>query len=114
MTSPATSSQGTGVPAEVTGDVVADALAPAIEDLVDEVHAMVVQAVPPFEEWPPGADGMRQRVELALYGFVELLRRGADAQLPSRQAFFDSGRIEHRGGRNLDALLTAYRIGAQA
>lgn len=93
---------------------VADALDAGLDRLVEEVLEAVVAAVPPFQEWLEDSNAVRLGVDQGLRGFVELLRSGDDAGLPGRQVYFDFGRAEHRAGRSLDALLTAYRAGAQA
>ena len=93
---------------------VADALDDGLDRLVEEVLEAVVVAVPPFQEWLEDSNAVRHGVVQGLRGFVELLRSGDDANLPGRQVYFDFGRAEHRAGRSLDALLTAYRFGAQA
>ena len=49
----------------------------------------------------------------ALDGFVELVLTGSDAGLPERQIYVEFGAGEYRVGRTLDALLRAYRAGAQ-
>ncbi|HEU4974126.1 MAG TPA: helix-turn-helix domain-containing protein [Baekduia sp.] len=93
---------------------VADALSPALDQLVDDALDAVVHVVPPFREWLVDGRGIRDAVDAGLRGFFEQLRSDDPRRLPPRQAFFDFGRIEHRAGRSLDALLTAYRVGAQA
>jgi hypothetical protein len=93
---------------------VADALEDGLDRLVEEVIEAVVAAVPPFQEWLDGDNAVRRGVDQGLRGFVELLRGGDDAHLPGQRVYFDFGRAEHRSGRSLDAVLTAYRVGAQA
>jgi PucR C-terminal helix-turn-helix domain len=93
---------------------VADALEDGLDRLVEEVIEAVVAAVPPFQEWLDGDNAVRRGVDQGLRGFVELLRSGDDAHLPGQRVYFDFGRVEHRAGRSLDAVLTAYRVGAQA
>jgi len=93
---------------------VADALEDGLDRLVEEVIEAVVAAVPPFHEWLDGDNAVRRGVDQGLRGFVELLRGGDDAHLPGQRTYFDFGRSEHRSGRSLDAVLTAYRVGAQA
>ena len=87
------------------------ALRPALPALVDEVIAAVEAAVP---EYRGGVEeNVRLGVRQALDGFVELVVTGSEASLPERQIYFEFGRGEYRVGRSLDALLTAYRAGAQ-
>ncbi|SSC25604.1 PucR C-terminal helix-turn-helix domain-containing protein, partial [Klenkia terrae] len=68
------------------------------------------------------ADGMSATIEnavqLALGGFLELATtRGADAAdtpiQPALDASYKLGRGEARGGRSMDALLGAFRVGAR-
>jgi PucR C-terminal helix-turn-helix domain len=90
---------------------VADALRPALPALGDEVIAAVERAVP---EYRAGVEeNVRRGVRQALDGFVELVVTGSDARLPERQTYVEFGRGEYRVGRSLDALLRAYRAGAQ-
>ena len=87
------------------------ALRPPLPALVDEVIAAVEAAVP---EYRGGVEeNVRLGVRQALDGFVELVVTGSEASLPERQIYFEFGRGEYRVGRSLDALLTAYRAGAQ-
>ncbi len=89
----------------------ADALRPALPGLVDEVIGAVEAAVP---EYSSGVEeNVRLGVRQALEGFVELVVTGSDARPPEREIYFEFGRGEYRVGRSLDALLTAYRAGAQ-
>jgi hypothetical protein len=96
------------------GPEVAAVLRPHLGDVADEVIAAVVAEVPPFKEWQEGSRNLRQGVERGLAGFLELLVSGDEGLLPSREVYFDFGRGELRAGRSIDAVLTAYRIAAQA
>ncbi|HEX8857176.1 MAG TPA: helix-turn-helix domain-containing protein [Thermoleophilaceae bacterium] len=90
---------------------VADALRPALPRLVGDVIAAVKAAVPMYEGV---LDSNVQRgVHQALDGFLELVAGGDEASLPGRQVYVSFGRGESRNGRTLEALLTAYRAGAQ-
>lgn len=90
---------------------VAEALRPALPALGDEVIAAVERAVP---EYRAGVEeNVRRGVRQALDGFVELVVTGSDARLPERETYVEFGRGEYRVGRSLDALLRAYRAGAQ-
>ncbi len=66
---------------------------------------------------PDYSSGVEENVRLgvrqALDGFVELVLTGSDAGLPERQIYVEFGAGEFRVGRTLDALLRAYRAGAQ-
>jgi PucR C-terminal helix-turn-helix domain len=86
-------------------------LRPVLPGLVDEVIAEVQSAVPAYET---GVDrNVRAGVRQALEGFLELVEGGDEAQVPARDVYFAFGRGEARSGRTLDALLSAYRAGAQ-
>jgi hypothetical protein len=94
-----------GVPPEV-----ARALRPALPEVVDEVIAAVQDAVPVYSG---GLDPtVRNGVHVALDGFLELVE-GGEPGLPGRDVYVRFGRAERRNGRSLDALLAAYRAGAQ-
>src|SRR3954463_15904294 len=86
-------------------------LRPALPELVDEVIAAVQAAVPAYRVLDRN---VRTGVRQALDGFVELSKTGASTQLPGRDVYLQFGRGEARNGRPLDALLGAYRVGAQA
>ncbi|MFL5826963.1 MAG: PucR family transcriptional regulator [Thermoleophilaceae bacterium] len=89
----------------------AEALRPSLPRLVDEVIAAVKTAVPVYEGV---LDANVQRgVHQALDGFLELVSGGDEASLPARGVYVSFGRGESRNGRPLEALLAAYRAGAQ-
>src|SRR5215210_3563243 len=94
---------------------VARALRPGLPALVDDVIAAVREAVPPYRRPFEGSFGRNVRVgvEQALGGFLELVESGDEARLPGREVYVELGRGELREGRSLDALLAAYRAGAQ-
>ena len=89
----------------------ARALEPALPGLVDEVIAAVESAVPDYSSGVE--ENVRLGVRQALDGFVELVLTGSDVGLPERQIYVEFGAGEFRVGRTLDALLRAYRAGAQ-
>src|SRR5215210_5439925 len=89
----------------------AEALRPVLPTLADRVITAVEEAVPEYRDGV--AENVRLGVRQALDGFVELVLTGSDASLPERQIYVEFGRGEYRVGRSLDALLTAYRAGAQ-
>src|SRR3954452_9496648 len=86
-------------------------LRPALPELVDEVIAAVQSAVPAYRVLDRN---VRTGVAQALEGFIELTDAGESQRLPGRAVYVQFGRGEARNGRPLDALLGAYRIGAQA
>ena len=98
-------------PWEGLDPAVAEALKPAIPGLVDEVIAAVGAAVPEYEGQLDA--NVRRGVHQGLEGFLELLAGGDQARLPGRDVYVAFGRGEARAGRSLEALLAAYRAGAQ-
>src|SRR5207247_294512 len=80
----------------------------------DAVLTAVMVEVPPFKEWLEGSRNLREGVEQGLSGFLEQIEFGDDGLLPRREVYFDFGRGELRAGRSIDAVLTAYRVAAQA
>jgi len=83
--------------------------------LVEETIGAVRTAVPAYArdlEGPFG-DAVRLGVEQAIGGFVERIASGDAAPLEARGVYVGLGRGEARAGRSLDALLGAYRAGAQ-
>lgn len=94
----------------------ADALRPGLPDLAEEIIGAIGQEVPEYRrplEGPFG-QGLRYGVERALGRFVDTLvdPRAADAT-DRREVYVELGRGEMRAGRSLDALLSAYRLGAR-
>jgi hypothetical protein len=94
---------------------VAAALRPALPALADEIIATVRVAVPAYAIPLRGsfARNIRLGVEQALGGFLELIESRGEARLPGREVYEGLGRGEVRAGRSLEALLSAYRAGAQ-
>jgi hypothetical protein len=85
-------------------------LRPELPELVDEVIRAVQTAVPQYRVLDRN---VREGVRQALAGFTEQTEGGV-AALPARDVYVQFGRGEARNGRPLDALLQAYRVGAQA
>ena len=82
--------------------------------------AAIIDDVPSYSDALSGKMGetIRNAVELALAGFISLAARsrGGEAQTPTAPAVdgaYQLGRGEARSGRTVDALLSAYRIGAR-
>jgi PucR C-terminal helix-turn-helix domain len=94
----------------------ADALRPGLPALADEIIAAIGQEVPEYArplEGPFGK-GLRFGVERALGRFVEaLVHPEAVDSGERRDVYVELGRGEMRAGRSLDALLSAYRLGAR-
>jgi hypothetical protein len=94
----------------------ADALRPGLPSLADDIIAEIGREVPEYRrplEGPFGR-GLRFGVERALGRFVEaLVDPEAAHDAATRAVYVELGRGEMRAGRSLDALLSAYRLGAR-
>src|ERR1700740_3825692 len=88
-------------------------LRPGLGSVVDAVIAGVREEVPEYDQPLEGEFGMliSQGVTVALEEFVGLL--GRDEDVPDLATSEGLGRAEHRAGRTLDALQSAYRVGAR-
>jgi hypothetical protein len=88
-------------------------LRPGVGSVVEEVIAAVRAEVPEYDQPLEGEFGMliSQGVTVALEQFVGLL--GRDEDVPDLATSERLGRAEHRAGRTLDALQSAYRVGAR-
>ena len=91
-----------------------------VPDAAERTVAAIIDDVPSYSDALSGAMGetIRNAVELALGGFISLAARsrGGAAQTPTAPAVdgaYQLGRGEARSGRTVDALLSAYRIGAR-
>ena len=84
-----------------------------LSGVVEEVIAAVRAEVPEYDQPLEGEFGMliSQGVTVALEQFVGLL--GRDEDVPDLATSAGLGRAEHRAGRTLDALQSAYRVGAR-
>src|SRR5512133_3440406 len=93
----------------------ARALRPALPDLAQDIIAAIGRDVPdyarPFEG--PFGRALRVGVERALRRFVHAIDHPGDDDDGAREIYVALGRGEMRAGRSLDALLSAYRIGAR-
>jgi hypothetical protein len=105
----------TTVPAQV-----AVAIRAGLPTVAERTVAAIVVEVPSYADAFAGGMGraIQNAVELALGGFLELATSGggADASTPIDPALdgaYALGRGEARGGRSMDALLAAYRVGAR-
>src|SRR4051812_13673257 len=88
--------------------------------VAESTVATIIEDVPSYSDALSGPMGetIRVAVETALGGFVQLAARsqGELAQTPNAVAVvgaYQLGRGEARSGRTVDALLSAYRIGAR-
>lgn len=85
----------------------------------DAVVQAVVAEVPSYSRAFAGTmgDNIRQAVGMALAGFLDRLDTthspAHDTSEIVRQGAYDLGRGEARSGRTMDALLSAYRVGAR-
>jgi hypothetical protein len=93
----------------------AAALRPALPDLTDAIIAAIGEEVPAYARPIEGAFGraLRVGVRTALARFVDGIEDPSSEDPDARRLYFELGRAEFRGGRRLDALLSAYRIGAR-
>jgi hypothetical protein len=109
-------SQISGVAWEDLPAHTAAALRPRLEPTVDEVIDAIRTAVPAYAGPLEGAfgEGLRTAVAEALSQFLDKVE-GKDPTTPGgRDLYFDLGRGEARAGRELEALLAAYRVGARS
>lgn len=90
-----------------------DLLRSGLSGVVAEVIAAVRAEVPEYDQPLEGEFGMliSQGVTVALEQFVGLL--GRDEDVPDLATSAGLGRAEHQAGRTLDALQSAYRVGAR-
>jgi hypothetical protein len=95
--------------------LIAPAMRPGLRSLADEMIETIRATVPAYSRPLEGAvaEGVRAGVEAALAQFLDVVERGHEGPLPERELYADFGRGEAREGRSLEALLTAYRIGAR-
>ena len=96
------------VPAEAA-DRMRTAVLDAADDIIEQVRGEVA-------EYALSMDGefgqnIRRGVSVATEQFLQLL--GTDDELPDTRVYFELGRVEHRHGRTMDALQSAYRIGSR-
>src|SRR5918995_5418611 len=92
----------------------ADAIEPELPAATEEILERIADEVPEYARPLEGAFGVaiRTGVTEALRQFVALLR-DPDAGRPGRDVYVGLGRAELREGRTLDALQSAYRVGAR-
>ncbi len=107
----------TGVPWRNLPVRISEVLEPHLQEMIDGIIERLPHDVEAYAQPMEGAfgDAVRLGVEVALHRFLRDLP-GTD--LPaltedSRRVYVSLGRAEHRRGRSLDALLSAYRSGAR-
>ncbi|HKE78729.1 MAG TPA: helix-turn-helix domain-containing protein [Solirubrobacteraceae bacterium] len=93
----------------------AAALRPTLPDLAQEIIAAIGRDVPDYARPLEGPFGraLRVGVERALARFVDGIEDPSAGDGGAREIYVALGRGEMRAGRSLDALLSAYRIGAR-
>jgi len=107
------SRRGGAPPWAAVPEAVGALLRDRLDEVVDEVIAAVRAEVPQYDQPLEGEFGrlISQGVSVALGEFADLL--GHDAELGHLGTYEALGRAEHRAGRTLDALQSAYRVGAR-
>jgi hypothetical protein len=93
----------------------ADAIEPELPAATEEILATIAREVPEYARPLEGGFGVaiRTGVSEALRQFVELVRDPDAGREPGRDVYVGLGRGELREGRTLDALQSAYRVGAR-
>jgi hypothetical protein len=93
----------------------AKALRPALPDLAQDIIVAIGHEIPAYARPLEGPFGraLRIGVERALSRFVDSIERPRGGDGGAREIYVALGRGEMRAGRSLDALLSAYRIGAR-
>ena len=94
---------------------VAAVLRPVLPDLAAETIRAIGQEVPDYSRPLEGRLGitLRYGTERALRRFVDSIEHPAAVSDRDRRIYVELGRLEMREGRTLNALLSAYRVGAQ-
>src|SRR5712672_918232 len=93
----------------------ADAIEHELPKATEEILATIAREVPEYARPLEGAFGvaMGTGVSEALRQFVALIRDPEAGRDPGRDVYVGLGRAELREGRTLDALQSAYRVGAR-
>lgn len=91
----------------------AEIIRPTLDGVVEEIIAAVRAEVPEYDQPMEGEFGrlISQGSTAALQQFVDLL--GHDTEVGDVRVYEEMGRAELRAGRTLDALQSAYRVGAR-
>src|ERR671921_1527705 len=94
---------------------VADVMEADLDATTDEILATIALEVPEYARPLEGSfgRGVRTGVTEALRQFVDLIRSPSGARGPGREGYAALGAGELREGRTLDALQSAYRVGAR-
>jgi hypothetical protein len=98
------------LPAEV-----ADVIEPELSAVTAEIMSTIAREVPDYARPFEGSfgRGVEVGVSEALRQFVALIRDPDSGREPGRDVYVGLGRGELRQGRTLDALQSAYRVGAR-
>jgi hypothetical protein len=93
----------------------ADAIEPELAEATEEILATIAREVPEYARPLEGGFGVaiRTGVSEALRQFVALIRDPEAGRGQGREVYVTLGRGELREGRTLDALQSAYRVGAR-
>jgi hypothetical protein len=93
----------------------AEVLRPVLSGLADETIAAIAEEVPDYARAMEGDFGraVRRGVEIAFERFLTLVRDPAADLRDASETYVNLGRGEYHAGRSLDALLSAYRVGAR-
>ena len=104
----------------VMNDLVVAALQGVLPAVAEHTVAAVTVEVPSYADAFSGRMGQRIEgaVQMALGAFLQLATRPQDADpgptlSPALEGAYELGRGEARQGRSMDALLSAYRVGAR-
>ncbi|MDX6706448.1 MAG: hypothetical protein QOI48_2294 [Solirubrobacteraceae bacterium] len=99
-----------GIPPDV-----AAVLRPVLPELAAETIRAIGVEVPDYSQPLEGRLGvtLRYGTERALRRFVDSIEHPAGVSERDRRIYIELGRLEMRQGRTLNALLSAYRVGAQ-
>lgn len=94
---------------------VAAVLRPVLPEIAAETIRAIGAEVPDYSQPLEGRLGvtLRYGTERALGRFVDSIEHPAGVSERDRRIYIELGRLEMRQGRTLNALLAAYRVGAQ-
>ena len=94
---------------------VAAVLRPVLPDVAAETIRAIGREVPDYSQPLEGRLGvtLRYGTERALRRFADSIEAPGEVSERDRRIYFELGRLEMREGRTLNALLAAYRVGAQ-
>jgi hypothetical protein len=102
-------------PWQALDPAVREIVAPVIAALAEEITAAIAASIDEYRQPMRGAfgRGVRVAIDEALRQFLEQIGRPAAGVRPGREVYIALGRGEYRAGRRLDALQTAFRLGAR-